>query len=85
MRILDACSDTDAPIIAGESGVAGLIVLLQDQQVAKQVGLDGSSRVLLVNTEGATATATAIYQELVGETAESVLERQLAWRAKAIA
>ncbi|SEK13717.1 diaminopropionate ammonia-lyase, partial [Paraburkholderia diazotrophica] len=86
MRILAAGSDTDAPIIAGESGVAGLaglIVLLQNPQLARQVGLDSASRVLLVNTEGATAPAT--YQELVGESAESVHERQLAWRAKAIA
>ncbi|MPW21371.1 diaminopropionate ammonia-lyase [Paraburkholderia sp. CNPSo 3157] len=86
MRILAAGSDTDAPIVAGESGVAGLaglIVLLQDQQLARQVCLNGASRVLLVNTEGATAPAT--YQELVGESAESVLERQMAWRAKAIA
>ncbi|MEX3937020.1 diaminopropionate ammonia-lyase [Paraburkholderia phymatum] len=86
MRILAAGSDSDEPIVAGESGVAGLaglIVLLQDQQLARQVGLDSASRVLLVNTEGATAPAT--YQELVGESAESVLERQLAWRAKAIA
>ncbi|MEM5368379.1 diaminopropionate ammonia-lyase [Paraburkholderia azotifigens] len=86
MRILAAGSDIDAPIVAGESGVAGLaglIVLLQDQQLARKVGLDGSSRVLVVNTEGATAPAT--YHKLVGETAESVLERQLAWRAKATA
>ncbi|SEJ59360.1 diaminopropionate ammonia-lyase, partial [Paraburkholderia diazotrophica] len=86
MRILAAGSDTDAPIIAGESGVAGLaglIALLQNTQLARQVGLNSASRVLLVNTEGATAPAT--YQELVGESAESVLERQLAWRAKAIA
>jgi diaminopropionate ammonia-lyase len=86
MRILAAGSDADAPIVAGESGVAGLaglIVLLQDQQLAGKVAIDGSSRVLLVNTEGATAPST--YHELVGETAESVLERQRAWRAKAIA
>ncbi|RZF25763.1 diaminopropionate ammonia-lyase [Paraburkholderia sp. UYCP14C] len=85
MRILAAGSDADAPIVAGESGVAGLaglMVLLQDQQLARQVGLDGSSRVLLVNTEGATAPAT--YRELVGESAESVLERQVAWCAKAM-
>lgn len=83
MRVLAAGSDTDAPVVAGESGVAGLaglIILLQDPQLASKVGLDGSSRVLLVNTEGATAPAT--YQELVGETAQSVLERQLAWLAE---
>ncbi|RZF24062.1 diaminopropionate ammonia-lyase [Paraburkholderia sp. UYCP14C] len=86
MRILAAGSDADAPIVAGESGVAGLAgltVLLQDQQLARQVGLDGSSRVLLVSTEGATAPAT--YRELVGESAESVHMRQLAWCAKAVA
>ncbi|MEX3815394.1 diaminopropionate ammonia-lyase [Paraburkholderia sp. BR13439] len=86
MRILAAGSDADAPIVAGESGVAGLaglMVLLQDQELARQVGLDGGSRVLLVNTEGATAPAT--YRELVGESAESVLERQVAWCAKAMA
>ncbi|MGF6979815.1 threonine dehydratase [Paraburkholderia sp. JPY465] len=61
MRILAAGSDVDAPIVAGESGVAGLaglMVLLQNQQLARQVGLDGASRVLLVSTEGATAPAT---------------------------
>ncbi|MGF6735899.1 diaminopropionate ammonia-lyase [Paraburkholderia youngii] len=86
MRILAAGSDVDAPIVAGESGVAGLaglMVLLQDQQFSRQVGLDGASRVLLVSTEGATAPAT--YRELIGESAESVLERQLAWCAKAMA
>ncbi|SIT47987.1 Diaminopropionate ammonia-lyase [Paraburkholderia ribeironis] len=86
MRTLATGSDTDTPIVAGESGVAGLaglVVLAQDHQVARSVGLDSASRVLLVNTEGATAPAT--YQELVGETAESVLKRQLAWHAKAVA
>ena len=61
MRILAAGSDTDVPIVAGELGVAGLtglIVLLQDEQPAGEVGLDGSSCVLFVNTEGATAPAT---------------------------
>lgn len=86
MRILAAGSDTDVPIVAGESGVAGLaglIVLLRDAQVAGKVGLDGASRILLINTEGATAPAT--YRELVGESAESVLERQAAWRDRATA
>lgn len=80
MRILAAGSDTDAPVVAGESGVAGLaglIALLQGQPLSSQVGLDGASRILLVNTEG--ATAPAAYQELVGESAESVLQRQMAF------
>ncbi|RQU90655.1 diaminopropionate ammonia-lyase [Burkholderia cepacia] len=86
MRVLASGSEGDTPIVAGESGVAGLAgltVLLQDEQLARKVGLDRTSRVLLINTEGATAPAT--YHELVGETAESVLERQTAWRANAIA
>ncbi len=86
MRILAAGSDIDVPIVAGESGVAGLaglVVLLQGEQLARKVGLDRSSRVLLVNTEGATAPAT--YRELVGESAESVHVRQVAWCAKAMA
>ncbi|MGR3906224.1 diaminopropionate ammonia-lyase [Burkholderia sp. SR8] len=86
MRVLAAGNDGDVPVVAGESGVAGLaglIVILKDKQLASKVGLDASSRVLLVNTEGATAPAT--YQQLVGQTAESVLERQTAWRVKACA
>lgn len=82
MRILAAGSDADAPIVAGESGaagLAGLIALLRDPQAARDIGLDGASRVLLINTEGATAPAT--YLELVGETAEAVMARQLFWRA----
>jgi len=86
MRVLASGIEGDSPIVAGESGVAGLAgltVLLQTPELAGKVGLDNTSRVLLINTEGATAPAT--YRELVGETAESVLERQLAWRARAIA
>ncbi|SIT49327.1 Diaminopropionate ammonia-lyase [Paraburkholderia piptadeniae] len=84
MRVLASGSETDVPVIAGESGAAGLAglnVLLEDPNLAHKVGLDHTSRVLVINTEGATAPAT--YRELVGETAESVLERQLAWSARA--
>ena len=82
MRVLASGSEGDLPIVAGESGVAGLAglaVLLQDRDRARQAGIDGTSRVLVINTEGATAPAT--YRELVGETAESVRARQSAWRA----
>jgi diaminopropionate ammonia-lyase len=37
------------------------------------LGLDASSRVLLFGTEG--ATDPALYEELVGESAERVMER----------
>ncbi len=86
MRVLASGSEGDTPIVAGESGVAGLAglsVLLRDPQQARTVGIDGTSRILLINTEGATAPAT--YRELVGETAGSVLERQSVWRTGAIA
>ncbi len=40
-------------------------------------GLDAASRVLLINTEG--ATAPGVYAELVGRSAEAVLGAQQAW------
>jgi hypothetical protein len=42
-----------------------------------QVGLDASSRVLLISTEG--ATAPALYAELAGFSAEQVLQAQADW------
>ncbi|PAU60585.1 diaminopropionate ammonia-lyase [Pseudomonas sp. PIC25] len=80
MRRLAAGSASDIPLVAGESGVAGLaglIGLVNDPRLAEQVGLNGESRVLLINTEG--ATAPGVYRELVSESAQSVLVRQRAW------
>lgn len=71
---------SDIPLVAGESGVAGLAALAQlraDPQLSDQVGLNPQSRVLLINTEG--ATAPSVYAQLVGEHAESVLARQQTW------
>ena len=84
MRLLAQGSDQDIPILAGESGVAGLAalrVLQSDPPAADRVGLTPASRVLLINTEG--ATAPDIYARLVGESAASVLRRQAAWRGAA--
>jgi diaminopropionate ammonia-lyase len=84
MRVLATGRDGDVPIVAGESGaagLAGLAVLLKDRAQATRVGLDRDSRVLIVNTEGATAPDT--YRELVGETADAVLARQAARAAGA--
>jgi diaminopropionate ammonia-lyase len=50
---------------------------MQDPVVSNQAGLSRDSNVLLINTEG--ATAPAIYRELVGESAESVVARQKAF------
>ena len=83
MHVLAAGSDQDIPIVAGESGGAGLAGLQasrNDVAWSRQLGLDERSRVLLVNTEG--ATAPAVYEALVGETAEAVLKRQAAWLAR---
>lgn len=79
MRDLAAGSDKDIPIVAGESGTAGLAalkVLHGDANLLAKLGLNAQSRVLIVNTEG--ATAPKVYEELVGESAESVRKRQAA-------
>lgn len=77
MRTLARGNDDDIPIVAGESGVAGLAaleILRGDLDLSKQAGLDSQSRVLIVNTEG--ATAPQVYEQLVGEPAQAVKDRQ---------
>lgn len=77
MRVLAKGNATDTPVLAGESGVAGLsglTQLMRNPALARQVGLNSDSRVLVINTEG--ATAPSVYEELVGESAENVLFRQ---------
>ena len=83
MRILANGGDKDSPIVAGESGTAGLAalqVLRSSPDLSAQVGLDAKSCVLIINTEG--ATAPRVYADLVGESAESVQKRQAAWAAR---
>lgn len=79
MRRLAAGSAGDIPLVAGESSVAGLAGLarLVRDGGATDIGLDATSRVLIISTEG--ATAPGVYAELLGETASSVLSRQKAW------
>ena len=82
MQRLAKGSVHDTPIVAGESGAAGLAalqVLRRDPRLSAQVGLDEGSRVLTVSTEG--ATAPGLYRDLVGESADAVLRRQAAWTA----
>ncbi|WP_068639352.1 diaminopropionate ammonia-lyase [Thauera butanivorans] len=82
MRVLAKGSLRDIPIVAGESGTAGLAALQQlraDSASSAEIGLDSASRVLVINTEG--ATAPKVYEELVGESDRAVLERQAAWSA----
>lgn len=83
MRELARGSEHDIPVLAGESGVAGLAALHRLQaepQHAAALGLDAHSRALLISTEG--ATAPEVYAQLVGESAGSVLQRQGAWQAQ---
>lgn len=83
MRTLAKGSDKDIPIVAGESGTAGLAalqVLRGDSSLSAQVGLDAQSCVLIINTEG--ATAPQVYAQLVGESAEAVKDRQADWLAR---
>lgn len=80
MQWLASGSEQDVPVVSGESGaagLAGLAVLRKEEKLSKAVGLDANSRVLLISTEG--ATAPSMYEQLVGETADSVLKRQAAW------
>ena len=82
MRTLAQGGERDTPIVAGESGVAGLAALewlRSDPRRSEQVGLTAESRVLIISTEGATAPRE--YTRLVGQSAEQVLQRQQAWQA----
>jgi diaminopropionate ammonia-lyase len=80
MRRLAAGSTRDIPLVAGESGVAGLAGLMHvvgGKGLAADLGINADSRVLVVNTEG--ATAPGVYAGLLGESDVSVLRRQEAW------
>lgn len=71
-RLARPCGD-DPAIVSGESGAAGLAGLTgaaADPAIRAALRLDASSRVLLVNTEGATDPGR--YAELVGLTPEAV-------------
>lgn len=58
MRLYGHPTGHDPKIVSGESGASTLGALaglmLEDQETAKRLGLDASSRVLLINTEGDT-------------------------------
>jgi diaminopropionate ammonia-lyase len=82
MRIFANGSKRDIPVVAGESGAAGLAGLIQATGDAKEriaLGLDEQSHVLLLNTEG--ATAPALFQQLTLLRAEDVLRAQRNWEA----
>ncbi|WP_313195184.1 diaminopropionate ammonia-lyase [Shinella zoogloeoides] len=66
----------DPPVVAGESGAAGLAGLLaaaRDPRTREILGLNEESVVLLINTEGATDPAS--YERIVGSKPEDVLRK----------
>lgn len=68
MKLLAGGIAGDAPIIAGESGAAGVAALLtaaNSGELCEQLQLDVRSKVLLIGTEG--ATDPAIYASLVAD------------------
>lgn len=72
MRLL-ASGGAGEPVVAGESavaGLAGLIAAAGQQALASALGLDGTSRILVIGTEG--ATDPAIYKALVGQDPDSI-------------
>jgi N-carbamoyl-L-amino-acid hydrolase len=82
MRVLAEGRQGDVPLVAGESGVAGLAglqVLMAQPAWRSAAGLDTTSRVLLINTEG--ATAPTVYADCVGQPAAAVAAAQAAWLA----
>jgi diaminopropionate ammonia-lyase len=73
MRLLAESRYGDAPLVAGESAVAGLAGFLcaaADEGARQRLGLTPESRIVLFGTEGATDTDT--YTEIVGRTPEQV-------------
>jgi diaminopropionate ammonia-lyase len=74
MRLLASPAASDPPIVAGETGGAGLGALLAARdypEIAATLALDATSRVLLLGSEG--DTDPAIYRQVVGRTAQEVL------------
>jgi diaminopropionate ammonia-lyase len=76
MRSLARPKSDDPAVVAGESGAAGLAGLVRvvaDQAQRTALRLDAKSRILLINTEGATDQAR--YRDIVGIEPDSVLAR----------
>lgn len=66
----------DPAIVAGESGGAGLAGVMrvaEDPGLRERIGLTPQSRVLVVNTEG--ATDPGLYEKLVGMRPQDVLQQ----------
>lgn len=77
MRLLANRSET--PVVAGESGaagLAGLLVAAADPEMRDALDLNSKSRVLLINTE--TATDPASYRNIVGRSPAAVAAQRTA-------
>jgi diaminopropionate ammonia-lyase len=75
MRALAFPAAGEPAIVAGETGGTGLAALLaaaDDPEIRATLALDDQSRVLLLGSEG--DTDARIYLEVVGRTAEEVLD-----------
>ncbi len=73
MRCLATPLAQDPAIVAGESGGAGFAGLrraLDEPATRKALGLDASSRIFLINTEGATDQQR--YQDIVGRAPDEI-------------
>ncbi len=73
MRLLAEGVGGDPPLVAGESGVAGLagaIALASSPDPARRAGLGPDSRILVIGSEG--ATDPELYREIVGRPPEEV-------------
>lgn len=76
MRALAFPKAGEPPIVAGESGaagLAGLFAIMRDKLAAASLKLDKNSRVLVINTE--TATDPASYQAIVGRSPQIVSQK----------
>lgn len=75
MRRLAAPVAGDPPVVVGESGavgLAGVIAVLRDPDLAARIGLGPRARLLVINTEG--ATDPAVYAAIVGRAPEAVMQ-----------
>jgi diaminopropionate ammonia-lyase len=77
MRLLADGRHGDAPVVSGESAVAGLAALLlasQDGEARDRLGLGHDSTILVFGTEG--ATDREVYSRIVGRSPEEVTNGQ---------
>jgi len=67
VRFLANPKCTDVPVVAGETGgagMAGILALRNDHMAMQRLGLDAQAKVLIINCEG--ATDPEMYRKIVG-------------------